>query len=73
MLIHMDKYSHEEYLSQPLQTYNSLKSLSRFSLGIQESLKLQTKILNAFSQHRLPIKIVPSKLIIQKELMNRNL
>ena len=63
MLIVMDKSTHEEHLSQPLQTNNEqLKIAFTFLTGYNDFSILQIRIINLFPLNQSSIKMVIYKL-----------
>ena len=59
MLIVMDKSTHEEHLSQPLQTNNKqLKIAVTFLSGYNGIFNVRKKIINFISSNQSPMKMV---------------
>ena len=71
MLFVMHESTHEERLSQALQTNKiNLKSLFFSKLVVMEFSMLQTKITNSISSKQLLMKMVSSKLLYHQVFMN---
>ena len=64
MLVVVDKSTHEQHLSQPLQTnIKQFKLQSRFHLGTMACLMLQTKIIIFISKkNKLQMKLIKYRL-----------
>ena len=62
----MDKYTHGEHLSQPLQTKKKqFKLVVTFSTGYKGNFNVTSKDVKFFLQHRLLMKMVSSEKLSQ--------